>query len=145
MKVVCGAYYVHKSNLSELFNKVNDPELEALIQNTDVEYDVVKYDKGNVTLIRASNWDTANEPLIDYTVLFKAGSLSEPGVKRINGRQIYHNKWMFVSPDYTGFNVEEAKERTAIWNSIPDIKSHKSRIGNKTYWINLLNQYGIPV
>lgn len=46
MKVVCGAYYVHKSNLNELFNKVNDPELEALIQQTDVDYDVVKYDKG---------------------------------------------------------------------------------------------------
>ena len=145
MKVVCGAYYVHKSNLNELFNKVNDPELEALIQQTDVDYDVVKYDKGNVTLIKASDWDTANEPLIDYTVLFKAGSLSEPGVKRINGRQIYHNKWMFVSPDYTGFNVDEARKRTEIWNSIPDIKSHKNRIGNKTYWINLLKQYDIPV
>ena len=145
MKVVCGSYYVHKSNLNELFNKVQDKELEALIQNTDVEYDVVKYDKGNVTLIKASDWDTANEPLIDYTVLFKAGSLSEPGVKRINGRQIYHNKWMFVNPDYTGFNVEEARKRTEIWNSIPDIKFHKSRIGNKTYWVELLNQYNIPI
>lgn len=145
MKVVCGAYYVHKSNLNELFDKVHDKDLEALIQNTDIDYDVVKYDKGNVTLIKASDWDTANEPLIDYTVLFKAGNLSEPGIKRMNGRQIYHNKWMFVSPDYTGFNVEEAKERTAIWNSIPDIKSHKSRIGNKTYWISLLNRYGISV
>lgn len=145
MKQVHTALYVHKSNLNELFDKVQDKDLEIFIQQTDVDYDVVKYDKGNVTLIKASDWDTANEPLIDYTVLFKAGSLSEPGVKRINGRQIYHNKWMFVSPDYTGFNVEEAKERTAIWNSIPDIKSHKSRIGNKTYWISLLNQYGIPV
>ena len=130
---------------SLLFSKVNDKELELLIQQTDIDYDVIKYNKGNVTLIKSSDWDTANEPLIDYTVLFKAGSLSEPGVMRINGRQIYHNKWQFVADDYTGFDVAEARKRTEIWNAIPDIKSHKNKIGNKTYWISMLNQYGIPV
>lgn len=29
------------------------------------------------------------------------------------------------------------------WNAIPDIQTHKCKIGNQNYWFDLLNQYGI--
>ena len=52
---------------------------------------------------------------------------------------------MFVSESYKGFDINKAKERTELWNSIPDIKSHKSRIGNKSYWEKLLKDNNIEI
>ena len=52
---------------------------------------------------------------------------------------------MFVSSDYKGFDIETAKQRTKLWNSIPDIKKHKSKIGNKKYWNELLQKNNIPL
>ena len=64
---------------------------------------------------------------------------------RRDGKRVYHNKWQFVSKDYTGFSVEEAKKRTKLWNSIPNIKKLKSKIGNKEFWYCLLEENGIDL
>ena len=58
---------------------------------------------------------------------------------------MYHNKWQFVSSNYTGFDVEESKKRTKEWNSIPNIKSMKSKIGNVDFWHNLLREYNLSI
>lgn len=150
VKKVVNAFYAHKSNLEEL-QKVSRTagiiDFCDLAEESGYKFDVVKVDKGAITLIRSSDWDTANEPLIDETftwgdVWYKGGKIAEPKVRK-NGRQIYHNKWMFVSDTYSGFDIARAKKRTDVWNSIPDIKSVKNKIGNQQFWFELLAAHGI--
>ena len=52
-----------------------------------------------------------------------------------NNIPIYHHKWMMVSDDYHGFNVDEAKKRSEkIEEVIKKYSIDKKRIGYKTYW-----------
>ena len=114
-------------------------------ENKDIDYNIIKYNKtnGNISFLYSPDWDTANEPVIEYSYIYNNTTGQFKYVKGKN--QIYHNKWQFVKSNYSGFNIEQAKERTKLWNSIPDIKQHKSKIGYKDYWIKLLKQNNIPV
>lgn len=149
MKKVGSAMYVHKSNLEELKSNLSKEEanrIQNIIDNFSNNFAIVKYDRGKLSLIESDNWDSANEPDVGDSYCFMVGEKSSTNFKTIKkSGKIYHNKWMFVDKSYTGFDIEEAKKRTKEWNSIPDIKEHKSRIGNKTYWIELLNKNGIKI
>ena len=149
MKKVGTAMYVHKSNSLELFNKISNEESERIrkiINNFKNDFAIIKYDKGKLSLIESENWDSANEPDVGKSYCFQPGEVLSDKYKIIKSSgKIYHNKWMFVSVDYEGFNIEEAKNRTKLWNSIPGIKEHKSKIGNKSYWIALLKKNNIEI
>jgi hypothetical protein len=157
IKTVVKAHYVHKSNVMELINKKIPKEEQALfyrflneVDKLNIEYTIIKYDSGNITLIYSPDWDTANEPIVEVCYRWKSGEWfdengnfnTNPKIQK-NGRQIYHNKWQFVGEDYKGFDIEEAKKRTILWNSIPNL--NKSKIGNKTYWIELLKENNIAI
>lgn len=145
IKIVQYARYAHKSNLNQLISNLNYSEAERvkkIVRTFNNPFDIIKYNNGVVSLMRSSDWDTANEPTID--VSYTIGLDNSVKVIR-NGRQVYHNKWQFVSDDYTGFDIEEAKQRTKLWNSIPNINSYKNRIGNKVFWHELLNEYDIEI
>ena len=47
---------------------------------------------------------------------------------------IYHHKWLFVTDDYSGFNVEASKERSRLWLGLDGVD--KKRSGRKSYWVN---------
>lgn len=148
VKKVCGAIYAHESNIDELMEYVPSDlvnELNNLLENTDFEYTVVKYDNDNVTLIYSPDWDTANEPIVGKLYRYKAGEWDKEPKVMENWKQIYHNKWQFVADDYMGFDIDEAKERTALWNSIPGINDLKSKIGYKNFWIELLDKNNIQL
>ena len=53
-------------------------------------------------------------------------------MKQKSSPQIYHHKWLFVTDDYPGFDVEESKNRSRKWVSLPNIDY--SRIGYKKFW-----------
>ena len=151
MKKVGYALYVHTSNLNELFNAISEDEREQIQKVIDVarvylfvDFDIVKYDKktGNVSLISCPTWDILNEPIVEDSYCFKP-DLSYKIIK--GGTKVYHNKWQFVSPDYTGFDIEKAKQRTKEWNAIPDIKKYKSVIGNVDFWYNLLRENNLEI
>lgn len=156
VKTVGTAHYVHKSNVIELVDKyVLDKDksklkmLLYLVDKIGLNYDIIKYDKGNLTLISSPDWNTANEPIVGTCYRWKAdnwfkefGVLNEPK-KSENYKQIYHNKWMFVSDTYAGFDLEDAKQRSKLWNSLPDIKEVKSKIGYKSFWESYLRKYNI--
>lgn len=157
IKTVVTASYVHKSNINELIEKKIPTEntddfkrFIRLVDNTAIIYDIIKYDKGNVTLISSPDWDQANEPIVGMCYRWKKdewfdeyGNLNLNCKATKNFRQIYHNKWQFVGDNYDGFDVEAAKERTKLWNSIPNLD--KKRIGNKNYWIELLKENDIEI
>ena len=155
IKTVVTASYVHISNLEELIAKKIPQEEQSsfrkLIEDfaKTKDFQIVKYDKGNVTFITSPDWDTADEPIVGTCYRFKKdewfdidGNLLTPKETQ-NFKQIYHNKWQFVSDTYQGFDVEKAKERTKIWNAIPNLD--KKRIGYKNYWVQLLSDNNIPL
>lgn len=155
VKTVVKAHYVHKSNLKELIEKIPDDKREdfinfmKLVNENLIEYDVIKYDRGNITLISSPDWDSSNEPIVGICRRWKVGEWfglsNKLGIPKTtsNFKQIYHNKWQFVASDYEGFDVEKAKERTLLWNSIPNL--NKSKIGYKEYWICLLKENNIEI
>ena len=158
LKKVMRCYYAHNSNYKEWESKVleymNKDEFKNLMDFVKDVYDneigidsyVLKFDAATnrISIISAPDWDTENEPTVGDSIVAWIDDNGEFQSKKIKGKnQIYHNKWQFVQPDYSGFDVEAAKERTKLWNSIPDIAKHKSRIGYRAYWNDLLAKNGI--
>jgi hypothetical protein len=129
-KEIGGAVYLHR-NYERLPGK---PIQQAKMKvPADFAFTVIKYSfrTGNVTFITSPDFDTAPEPTVgDHWIVSAEGktrfrpALSDP--------YIYHHKWLMVSDDYSGFDVEESKARSRLWLSIPDID--KSRIGRRNYW-----------
>ena len=151
MKKVLNNYYVHKSNYNELSETFRESEFHPYIAIAVAycdkyfpNYEVIKYDsqKQTISCIESPDWNTANEPIVGDSLVT---NLITGEVKIIKGRtknpQIYHNKWMFVDESYTGFDVQAARERTKLWNSIDNID--KKRIGNQDYWFLILDANGI--
>lgn len=157
IKQVGTAKYAHKSNVNELVAKCFKTKLEGqlFLQFLDkvvlqgIVFDIIKYDKGNVTLIESPDWNIANEPIVGTCYRWKLNEwLRTEWVTPVvtqNYKQIYHNKWMFVSDNYRGFDIEQAKRRSQLWNSLPDIKEVKNKIGYKDFWQQYLAQYGLSL
>lgn len=159
LKKVMKSFYAHNSNYEEWENTVlkymDEDDFDDLMEFITDLYDkeigidsyVLKYDSltNKISFISTPDWDTENEPTVgDSICAWIEGD--ECCAKKIKCKnQIYHNKWQFVQPNYSGFDVEDAKERTELWNSIPDINKHKSRIGYRNYWNSLLKANGIPL
>ena len=66
MKKVGYAFYVHKSNLSELFSNLDEKDRVYIVRVMDlarmvllIDFDIVKFDNKtkNVSLIQCSTWD----------------------------------------------------------------------------------------
>ena len=147
MKKVMKSLYVHKSNLQELFDSIPYEDvlrIKEIIKSFDKNYEIVKYDylNKNVSLIDSPDWNVANEPTVGDSYTFKQDGTI---VYRKGGKQVYHNKWQFVSSNYTGFDIEKSKRRTKEWNSIPGISDNKLRIGNKEFWHNYLRRNGLKI
>ncbi len=147
MKKVGYAYYVHKSNLDELLMQVQEKDKELIFSIIDfaesfLSFEIVKFDSRtkNVSLIQCSTWNVLHEPIVEDSYCFHS-DFSYKVIK--GGTKVYHNKWQFVSPTYIGFDIDRAKKRTELWNSLPNIKNLKSKIGNKDFWYALLKQYNL--
>ena len=160
LKHVMKSWYAHNSNYKEWEDKVlkymNKEEFEDLmfflknLYNREIGIDsyVLKFDSltNKISFISTPDWDTENEPTVGDSICAWIDEDGEFQAKKIKGKnQIYHNKWQFVKPNYSGFDVEAAKERTELWNSIPDINKHKSRIGYRSYWNQLLKDNEISL
>ncbi len=97
------------------------------------QYTVVKLNQRNdaVSFIDCPNFDTEEEPVIRGIIVVNAdGSVQRRTMP--SDPYIYHHKWLFVSDDYTGFDVERSKDRSRRWTSLPGVD--RSRIGKKSYW-----------
>lgn len=157
-KTVGSCIYVHKSNINELYDKVkklsmnNIKDIEAAVEQIKIKgfkYEVIKYDKQKhqITFIDSPDWITANEPEVgDGWMLKMNDGWDWKFIKKRNKNpQIYHCKYLFVSSNYTDFDIEESKRREIAWNAIPGIKDVKKFIGNKDYWVEFLHKNGMEV
>lgn len=129
-KVIGGAVYVHKQYESQ-FPQEDLVNAKAKMPK-DFEYHIVKYNPKTkaFSFIKSSDFDTIDEPSVEGGVTVKADE-TPPKVFG-NAGWIYHHKWMWVGDDYKGFNVEESKQRSLDWTSLPNID--KARIGQRKFW-----------
>lgn len=150
-KKIGSTIYVHKSNIDELYSLLNQDivtAIKSIFNNLPIDftYDILKFDKKNnkISFILSPDWDTAREPLVgdSYTT-----DIFDIKFKIIKSKgQIYHHKWMFVSNNYKGFDVEESKEWSNLWTkTIPSTREIKSRIGYKKYWNKILKEFDLPI
>lgn len=139
-KSIGGAVYAHQNYEKEVI-----PELVLLNAQKYLEgfkYNIVKYvpQTDTITFIQSPDFDSADEPMVGTALLVKPDGNTK-AMNPSGDPWIYHHKWLWVKDDYTGFDVEESKQRSLKWMSLPNID--RSRIGKKSYWErNVVPQLG---
>ena len=129
-KEIGGAVYVHKQYESLLPESVQKAKL---FLPPEFSYTVVKFQMSEqtVSFIQSTDFDSADEPTVGDLYTIKAdGSASFR--RGLADPWIYHHKWLFVTDDYKGFDVEASKTRSRQWLRLPDIDF--TRIGKKSFW-----------
>lgn len=89
----------------------------------------------------SKDFDTADEPSVDYTLRYRFEGSKYVALKPlVHSNLIWHHKWMWVKPDYKGFDYEASKARSALWK--PHVKkSELTKIGNKLYWESIKGRW----
>ena len=99
----------------------------------DFDYQIVKYNIRTdvVSFVQCSDFDVAPEPTVgDIVIIDSKGKVRRRPQPR--DPEIYHHKWLFVSDDYDGFDVEASRRRSLLWMQFPGIDFR--RIGKRSYW-----------
>lgn len=151
-KTVGNNRYIHRSSAC----KLSKDEYEFIVTrlnylNTCFNYNPLRFDieyypiikfnikENRISFIKSPDWDIASEPIVGDSILIN--SKFNIKCRKSNNKQIYHHKWMFVSDDYTGFDVENSKRWSDTWENHPHVlklktenKYFKSKIGSKEYF-----------
>lgn len=122
---------------------------EQLLQNLPDNYEFtilrLSESKKEVTFIQCVDFDISNEPVVGCSIKMSLAwvgehlyTLTKPSD---TNPLIYHHKWLFVSDDYSGFDVAASKQRSLEWKSVLGVnRSISSRIGRMKYWDEWLNK-----
>lgn len=134
MKIIGNTVYTHRSNLGNL------PESFRKAAETVVDFpwDYVKYNRetGSFTFVRCEGWDILPEPVcLSAIKVDKDGSKKQIVFSKDNPFVI-HGKHLFVSPNYTGFDLKEAEARWDSYQNQPWLD--KKRMGFRKWWVEKL-------
>lgn len=143
-KDIGGELYVHKDYESTLPDQEGLSTAKALLSPEHRgNYNVVRHNKkkGTFAFIHSPDFDTADEPISGESHLVKPDGSVKITKQKVDP-QIWHHKHQWVGPDYTGFDIEKSKKRSAAWIPIadkykaehPDEKNPYSKIGTASYW-----------
>lgn len=125
--------YFHKNYVSEYIDPDFYNKAKSLLPK-GFDFNIIKYNEkyGTISFIDSPDFDTSDEPIVgDSYKVTTDGRITY--TRRKNIPQIYHHKWLFVKDDYSGFDVEESKERSRKWLEYSD-RINMSKIGYKNYW-----------
>lgn len=152
MKRIGSVYYIHKSNIQELLDMLPDDTYKGDIlywynfrkQKGTSPYEVIKYDikKHKLSFIDSLDWFSANEPVVGNYTCWDFDN--ETVIHRTGGNAVYHSKELFMADDTDLIDLEKAKERTKLWQSLVK-KEEKKLIGNKKYWTEFCEKHGIEL
>jgi hypothetical protein len=135
-KFIGGRVYFHKNYVDRF---MSDPVFckgyDFLERACTKEPEIISYEikTGIVSFIWCSDWDEAPEPSISGRVVYNEKLVHLLDTRNFHDSNpfIYHHKWLFVSDNYKGFDVEESKKRSLQWMALkPDCR----KIGRKKYW-----------
>jgi hypothetical protein len=89
------------------------------------------------------DFNTADEPEVLQTIRVMYNDVMDMwGVCdiKVHKNTIWHHKWMWVKPDYKGFDYKASKARSALWK--PHVKkSELTKIGNRVYWDSIRTRW----
>jgi len=134
-KKIGGNIYLHKNYAAKVVPEDVWLKVLKVLKKADPDfpYTVVKWapKENKVSFIESTDFDTADEPTVGRSMV-----VTPDGYAKLfnppSDPWIYHHKWMFVDPSYTGFDVAESKRRSKSWEDLPNVD--KTRIGKKSYW-----------
>jgi hypothetical protein len=121
-------FYVHKSCEDRIAHVSFYHKCKNLLPS-DFKFEIIKIGVNYVSFISSPDWDVADEPTVGESIrVGKDGTIK----RTVPSGLIYRHKWLFVRPDYTGFDVKASEIRSARWTSLSGIDY--KRIGRKTFW-----------
>lgn len=133
-KEIGGAVYLHS-----LYEGLLGQAVQAAKEHlpSGFEYAVVKYhiNRNSVSFLQSDDFDSAPEPIVgDSWIVYEDGR--RQFYRQPENPFIYHHKWLFVADDYTGFDVEVSKARSASWLPLMQPGEHLL-IGRQDYWLGV--------
>lgn len=105
----------------------------------DFEYNCLRYDpkKRQISFQEAPDFDTAREPIVgDYITV----DLINGKVSKGHSNYIWHHKWLWVTNDYTGFNVAESWNWSREWLSV---LTEPADGNGASRWVAQLERFGL--
>ena len=141
MKQVGDTVYVHKSNVRELPDWANARYTHAVNYINNWEWDIVSVNKNKISFVHCPEFNSIFEPTVGdrLTLEFNEGSMRVIKASTKNP-QIYHRRHLFVSPDYTGFNVQEDIERVKSWEQH---NPETNKMGRRLWWEQFLETHNL--
>lgn len=146
-KEIGGSVYLHHTYVAN-HPRIPQEEYDKAVgilkeKHPNHNFNIVRYgytgaDKGSFSFINSPDFDTSPEPISGDSVRINVDG-STKLTKQKNDPQIYHHKHEWVDDNYTGFDVQKSKERSAYYNPIIDkIKETnpkiRSRMGTLSVW-----------
>ena len=146
-----GTYlYCHRSNISELKNEISSRMYKEVIhvlnyadEMMDGCYEIIKVHLKSdmISLLDCATWNDYYEPIILGVVRFNV----KEGTYRIVSEkvEVSPDKWRYVSEDYKGFDIINAKKRYEVLQGIPEIKDNLKHFVDRKTWCYLLDKYNL--
>jgi hypothetical protein len=146
-KKIGGRIYAHKDYIKSL-SIIYIPEIIAALQVVkdtldDFTWNTVRIKPDavggleEVSFQYSPDFDTADEPEVVQTITCVPmdNTWEVVRIKR-HTDTIWHHKWMWVEPNYKGFDYEASKARSALWKKFVS-PSEIPKIGRKSFWDKL--------
>ena len=130
-KEMGGFVYLHRKYIPMIPEEYQQQIKNAAANIGDFPFNVVKVGvrKPVVSFFNSPDFDSAPEPTAGQ---FVNVNLETGRVNQGTSKYIWHHKWLWVTDDYPGFDVEESFQRSQKWLEIPDVDF--SRIGQRKFW-----------
>jgi len=128
--------YVHRSAEESLPSELFAAARKLLPPG--FQYAVIKHheQRNSLSFTISPDWDESPEPLaVESCCVYPNGKVKHRSASK--RPQIYHHRWLFVCPDYKGFDVLAAKQRSLLFLKLRKqgiIVVNSSRIGYLDVW-----------
>lgn len=104
-----------------------------------IQFNTICYDLKKPNVVRIDTcpgFDTEDEPRVGTTYTFDTENNI---ISIVTHNQIFHHKWLWVEPDYKGFNVDKSYKWSKLWLS----KLEEPASGWKYKWWEQLRKYNV--
>ncbi|HRZ18918.1 MAG TPA: hypothetical protein P5136_02585 [Methanofastidiosum sp.] len=142
MKKVGGTKYVHYSALNQLSAKDNIRVSAAFMRiPNDFKYVIIAISKEQIDFIACDEWNDCFEPVVGDRYVVKGRDVFYRKANQAHPL-IFHKRYLFVNPNYKGFDYRKDKKRGEFIDRIPNL--NKKMIGRLEYWFKIMEKFDIP-
>jgi poly(A) polymerase len=114
-KLVGPQIYVHRKYAAEVIPNDKLKFAAEVLKNIKANFRfnsiMFNFETGEVRFDEAKDFDTAREPHVGHYVAVSPNGTTREG----DSKSIWHHKWLWVKDDYTGFDVDKARQWSTIW------------------------------